>query len=268
VLSNYVVHPSLATSDLDRARAWYAERLGLEPLAASRGLLAYQVGPTMFTVFETAAAGTARNTVAIWRVPDLRAEVPRLRARGVVFEEVDDGADQTVDGVMVTKDPFGGTVLNAWFRDGDGNWISMVEQPDHPGEPAGGMGIGPMLAASDIPRARAWYTDRLGLEPRHVIDGDELVYWQGATRFSIYATPSAGSAKNTVAVWRVDNLRAEMDELRARGVVFEDEIIGDVKTVDGLYADPDGDELAAWFLDSERNVLGLVEDLGEPIQPR
>lgn len=268
MLSDSMVHPSLATADVARARAWYAERLGLEPFVASPGLLAYQVGSTMFTVFETPAAGTARNTVAIWRVPDVRVEVARLRARGVVFEEVADDVDRTVDGVMATKDPFGGTVLNAWFRDVDGNWISIVEEPDHPGEPPGDMGIAPMLAASDIARARAWYADKLGLEPRHVIDGEELVYWQGATHFSMYATPSAGSARNTVAVWRVDDIRAEVAALRARGVVFWDDEIEGVSAVDGVYADPDGAELIAWFADSEGNTLGLVQDLGEPIRPR
>ena len=268
MLSDYMIHPSLATADIVRARAWYAERLGLEPFVASDGLLAFQVDSTIFTVFETPAAGTAQNTVAIWRVADLRAEVARLRARGLVFEEVADDIDRTVDGVMTTSDPFGGTVLNAWFRDGDGNWISIVEEPDHPGEPTGDMGIAPMLAAADVARARAWYADKLGLEPRHDIDGEELVYWQGGTHFSMYATPSAGSAKNTVAVWRVDDLRAEVDALRARGVVFWNGEIGGVSGVDGVYADPDGAELAAWFRDSEGNTLGVVQDLGEPIRPR
>lgn len=267
MLSEHIVHPSLATADTARARAWYAQRLGLEPFFDSPNLLAYQLGPTMFTVFETPAAGTAQNTVAIWRVPELRAEVTRLRANGVVFEEVEDADDRTIDGIMTTTDPWGGTVRNAWFRDGDDNWISMVEQPDHPGEPPGGMGIGAMLAATDIARARAWYADKLGLEPRHALE-DELVYWQGETHFSMYATPSAGTARNTVAVWRVDHLRAEVDDLRARGVVFADYEIGGLKTVEGVFGDQDGDELAAWFVDSEGNTLGLVEDLTEPIRPR
>ena len=50
--------------------------------------------------------------------------------------------------------------------------------------------------------------------------------------------------------------------------LFKDYEIGGVVTVDGVYADPDGDELAAWFSDSEGNILGLAEDHGEPIRPR
>jgi len=94
------------------------------------------------------------------------------------------------------------------------------------------------------------------------------VYRQGATHLSIYATPSAGTAKNTVAVWRVDDLRAEMADMRARGVVFGDYDLGDVRTADGVLTDPDDGSLAAWFADSEGNTLGLVEDHGEPIRAR
>jgi len=269
MLSDHKVHASLATAEIGKARSWYARRLGLEPLLAFPQLLAYQVGPTIFTVFETPAAGTAKNTVAIWRAPDLRAEVSRLRARGLVLEDLDyGGEDRTIDGIMTTADPEGGVVLNAWFRDGDGNWISLVEQSEHQGEPPAGMGVGPMLAAVDLARARAWYADKLGLEPLHYFPDEEMVYRQGATHFSVYQTESAGTAKNTVAVWRVDELRTEAAALRSRGVVFGDYEIGGVETIDGIYTDPDDGSLAAWFVDSEGNTLGLVEDHGELIRPR
>ena len=266
MLSDFEVHPSLATADIGAAKAWYADKLGLAPVAEFPTLVVYRVGTTVFTVYETPAAGTAKNTVAIWLVDDLRAEVARLRGRGVVFEELDLGPEgRTVDGIMSGQDPIGGApVLNAWFRDADGNWISMVEQRDHPGEePVAAPAIGLMLAVSDIARARAWYADKLGLTPIHSGE-EEAVYRSGksgTSGFSMYQTPSAGTAKNTIGVWRVDNLRAEMAALRARGVTFEDYDFGDVKTVDGMLTDPDGDALNAWFTDSEGNILGLVQDL-------
>jgi len=269
MLSDHAVHPSLATRDISRARRWYAQNLGLEPIADLGSLLAYQVERTIFTVYETPAAGTAQNTVALWLVAALRAEMNRLRARGLVFEDVDLGPEgRTVDGVMINHDPAGGAeVLNAWFRDGDGNWIGMVEQPEHGDVKPAELGIGLSLAASDLVRARGWYAGKLGLEPLHVYD-DELVYRQGATEFSMYITPSAGSAKNTVGVWRVADLRSEVAALRAEGVVFNDyEIDGD-KTVDGVYTNPDDGTLDAWFTDSEGNILGIVEDHGVPIVPR
>jgi len=262
MLSDFAVHPSLATADVRRARGWYADRLGFEPVLDLGSLLAYQVGPSIFTVFETPTAGTAQNTVAIWLVDDLRGEVARLGSRGVVFEELEFGpSDRTIDGVMTTLDPMGGEVLNAWFRDGDGNWIGMVEQKAHAGEPPAQPGFGVSLAASDLARARAWYAAKLGLEPLHDY-GDELVYRQGATHLSIYLTRSAGSARNTVAVWRVDDLRSEVAALRARGLAFEDYDVGELRTVDGVYANPDDGTLTAWFIDSEANVLALVEDRG------
>jgi catechol 2,3-dioxygenase-like lactoylglutathione lyase family enzyme len=268
MLTDYEIHPSLATHDVPAARAWYRQRLGLEPFIESPNLLAYQVGPSMFTVFETPAAGTAQNTVAVWRVPDLAAEMARLRARGLTFEDVDSGGDDgTIDGVATTAGLLDGTVRNAWFRDADGNWISMVEQPDLPGDPPGQMGIGLAIAAADLSRARRWYAEKLGLEPALVLDG-EVAYRQGATRFTLFETPSAGTARNTIGVWRVDDLRAEVANLRSRGVELLDVEIEGVPTVAGVYTDPDGDELAAWFVDSEGNTLGLVEDRGEPIRPR
>jgi catechol 2,3-dioxygenase-like lactoylglutathione lyase family enzyme len=269
MLSDFAVHPSLATANIEKAREWYAERLGLQPFRSFPSLLAYQVGPTIFTIFETAAAGTAQNTVAIWRVPDLRAEVSRLRARGVTFADLDFGGDErTSDGIMVGADSEGADVLNSWFRDGDGNWISMVEQPDHPNEPPAGMGVGAMLAAVDLVRARTWYANKLGLEPLHYLPDEEMVYRQGATHFSVYQTESAGTARNTVAVWRIDDLRAEAAALRSHGVEFGDYEIGGIKTIDGILVDPDDGSLLAWFSDSEGNTLGLVEDHGEPIRPQ
>jgi catechol 2,3-dioxygenase-like lactoylglutathione lyase family enzyme len=265
MLSDFEIHPSLATADLNASKAWYAEKLGLTPVADFPTLVVYRVGRTPFTVYETPAAGTAQNTVAMWGVDDLRAEVARLRARGLAFEELDYGPDdRTVDGIMATPDPvLGGdaTVLNAWFRDRDGNWISMVEQRDHPGEkPVPLPAIGLALAVSDIARAKAWYADKLGLTPTHDV-GDEAVYRFADSGFSMFQTGSAGTAKNTVGVWRVDDLRAEMAVLRARGLEFENYDFGELTTVDGVFADPDGDALTAWFKDSEGNILGIVQDL-------
>ena len=262
MLRDFRIHPLLATSDAIRARAWYADKLGLEPVFERRGQLVYSIPPTMFTVYETPAAGTARNTVAVWSVDDLRAEMARLRARGVTFEELDFGPDdRTVDGLMTSLDG-PREVLNAWFKDVDGNWISLVQQPPEPGEEPPEPGIHPMLAASNLERARAWYTEKLGLEPYRDYDGELLVYRSGETHLSIYTTPSAGTAGNTVAEWHVDDLRAEVAALGARGVVFEEYDFGTSRTIDGVMTDSDG-SLNAWFTDSEGSILGLVEGQGD-----
>ncbi len=257
MLAEFVIHPSLASADLARAKAWYTEKLGWLPEREFDGLLVYAVEGRILTVYETPSAGTARNTVAIWRVDHLRAEVARLRGSGVVFEDYDFDDFKTVEGIATDDD---GT-LNAWFRDGDGNYISIVEPHLRPGDEMDDpslRGVGAMIAASDLGRARSWYLERLGFVPWKEYEEQLLIYRSGKSQFSVYQTPSAGSAKNTVAVWRVADLRAEVADLRARGVVFEEYDFGDARTVDGILTDAEGDA-NAWFKDSEGNILALAQ---------
>ena len=250
MLSEFAIHPSLAASDIERARAWYAEKLGLTPSRDYGDLLVYTIGDTMFSVYPTPSAGTAKNTVAVENVRDLRAEVARLKARGVVFEDYDMPGLYTEGGIAAPGD---GSLL-AWFKDSEGSIIGLAEWPGDT-RPSG---IAAMIAASDLARARAWYADRLGLLPAQEMDG-ALNYRSGSSGFTVYLSEFAGSAKNTVAIWRVPDLRAEMASLRRSGVVFEDYDFGAWRTVDGVMTDSDG-SLAAWFRDSEGNTLGLVQD--------
>lgn len=250
MLRDYPLTASLATADATRARQWYADKLGLEPTFEDRGYLGYKVGPGMFTVYETPTAGTAKNTVANLNVRDHDAEMARLRARGVVFEEYDFGEIKTVDGVL--RGESGGA--NAWFKDADGNILSLISDPNDPRPPT----VSAMLAASDLDRARAWYRDKLGFDGPREFGGDVLGYESGDGWFEVYRTQFAGTAKNTVGAWNVKDLRAEMAALRQRGVTFEDYDFGESKTVDGVMTDPGGG-LNAWFTDSEGNILALVQ---------
>ncbi len=114
------------------------------------------------------------------------------------------------------------------------------------------------LAASDIGRARAWYEAKLGLVPeREEMGGSGLWYRSGRTWFYLYQTDAAGTARNTVGGWEVTGIEALMDELRSRGVAFEDYDFGEMKTTNGLLS-VDGYR-AAWFADSEGNILELTE---------
>jgi catechol 2,3-dioxygenase-like lactoylglutathione lyase family enzyme len=255
MLSDFSVHPSLASSDLARSRAWYEQALGLVPEATFEGLLAYRLGEGLFTVYETPSAGTAQNTVAGWSVRDLRAEVARLRARGVTFEDYDLGELKTVDGIA---DMGGG--LSAWFRDPDGNTLAIA-QPLEGQDP--GRGIGAVVAATDLARARRFYADQLGL-PVVFEEPGMVAFSSGRSRLMVYDTPMAGTARNTVAVWRVTGLRELVAALRARGVQFEDYDFGDARTVDAILEQEDG-SMNAWFRDSEGNILALAEDLTQPL---
>lgn len=113
------------------------------------------------------------------------------------------------------------------------------------------------LPAADIDRARAWYSEKLGLEPAKVGPMGNLWYSTGGTWFLVYQTQAAGTAQNTAAGWQVHEIETVMDDLRARGVVFEEYDFPQFKTVDGLVSLPYGK--AAWFKDSEGNILELGE---------
>jgi catechol 2,3-dioxygenase-like lactoylglutathione lyase family enzyme len=131
MLDDAQLRPSLPASDLERARAWYAEKLGMVPHREHAGQVLVYGDPMTFTVYRSDFAGTARNTAAGWVVSDLRAVMAGLRRRGVVFEEYDFGELRTVDGVLA--DPDGG--LAAWFKDSEGNILALTQQGE--GESAG-----------------------------------------------------------------------------------------------------------------------------------
>ncbi len=249
------IHATLAVADLERARAWYADKLGWEPLSLAEvpGTLIYKVGDSYFTFYPTQFAGTAKNTVMNWNVDDLAAEVARLRGRGVTFEEYDFGEIKTEDGVM--RDPTGG--LTAWFKDPDGNTVAILQAP--PGQGSGHT-LSVMLAGADLARAKAWYSEKLGFQPVAEFEDFVMDYVSADTSFNVYKTDFAGTAKNTVAIWRMQDIRSEVARLRSRGVVFEEYDLGeDGKTVDGIMSDEQGDA-NAWFKDSEGNILALAED--------
>ena len=115
-----------------------------------------------------------------------------------------------------------------------------------------------VLPAKDISRARNFYRDVLGLEPSDTLDEENLVYRCGnGTAFLLYLTDNAGTAKNTQLSWATDNLEGEVEELRSRGVVFEDYDLPGLKTENGIAASSAGK--AAWFLDTEGNILSLFQ---------
>jgi catechol 2,3-dioxygenase-like lactoylglutathione lyase family enzyme len=114
------------------------------------------------------------------------------------------------------------------------------------------------IPAEDIDRARRWYEDKLGLTPIQDISPNGLVYRSGGVRFVVYPTPYAGTGKHTVAGWNVTDIDAAVRELRDKGVVFKDYDGTDgPRTVDGI-ARADGGA-AAWFTDSEDNILNLSQ---------
>jgi len=89
----------LPAQDLARARAFYAEKLGLEPLEERPGGLRYRCGNSYFVLFASAGAPSGTHTQMGWEVADIEATVAALRARGVVFEAYDLPGLRTVNGI-------------------------------------------------------------------------------------------------------------------------------------------------------------------------
>ena len=119
------------------------------------------------------------------------------------------------------------------------------------------------LPASDLERAKRWYWDMLGLTP--VVETDQwLTYRCGDSVIQLYPTASAGTAAHTLGGWVVEDLEATVAELRGRGVAFEEYDFPGLKTVDGI-AQLGDVERAAWFKDSEGNILAISQFLVDPI---
>ena len=89
MLKNGRLATRLPAQDLERARAFYAEKLGLEPIVQREGGLRYVCAAGEFALFESAGAASGDHTQMGWEVDDIEATVRDLRARGVVFEEYD-----------------------------------------------------------------------------------------------------------------------------------------------------------------------------------
>lgn len=115
--------------DLERARSFYAEKLGLEPVEERPGGLRYRCGGGEFALFESAGAASGTHTQMAWDVEDLDATVRELSARGVVFEEYDFPGLETVDGIAEVEGNYpskgGNGERAAWFRDSEGNLLGI-----------------------------------------------------------------------------------------------------------------------------------------------
>jgi tRNA-Thr(GGU) m(6)t(6)A37 methyltransferase TsaA len=124
------------------------------------------------------------------------------------------------------------------------------------------------LPAQDLERARRFYSETLGLEPVEERPGG-LLYRGAAGEFALFQSAGAPSGAHTQMAWQVDDLDETVRELRDRGVSFEEYDVPGLTTVGGI-ADVEGNypskggigERAAWFRDSEGNLLGI----GQPIR--
>ena len=119
--------------------------------------------------------------------------------------------------------------------------------------------IFPYVPVADLDRARKFYEQKLGLEPGEKY-GPGVVYAGGrGSSFFMYPSAGAGTSKASTAFWAVDDVVAEVAELKARGVVFEEYDMPGIKTVNSIVTA--GGAKTAWFKDSEGNILAVSQRL-------
>ncbi|MDX3136467.1 VOC family protein, partial [Streptomyces europaeiscabiei] len=129
ILARGRVATRLPAQDLDRARRFYAEKLGLEPADERPGGLLYRCGDTEFALFTSTGASPGTFTQMGWQVDDVEAVVAELRQRGVVFEEVDVPGIRTKRGIAEIEGNYPSKGARgergAWFRDSEGNLLGV-----------------------------------------------------------------------------------------------------------------------------------------------
>ena len=120
----------LPAQELERARAFYRDKLGLEPVEERTGGLRYVCGPTEFHLFSSSGAPSGASTQMAFEVEDLEATVADLRARGVTFERYEmPGFGARGDTIAAPDNyPSKGTgELGTFFFDSEGNLIGLAQ---------------------------------------------------------------------------------------------------------------------------------------------
>ena len=115
--------------------------------------------------------------------------------------------------------------------------------------------VGPTLPVVDMARAKAFYVGTLGLKVVSESPAGTTLAAGGGTQILLYPRAEATKAEHTAAGFNVDDVAAEVRELRAKGVTFEEYDMPGLKTEDGIAQL--GPFSAAWFKDTEGNIIGI-----------
>ena len=114
------------------------------------------------------------------------------------------------------------------------------------------------IPASNVSRARKFYEEKVGLRPREEYSGG-VFYECGGAEVFLYPTPNAGTSKASQAYWVVDDVEAEVAELKSRGVRFEEYDMPGMTMKNSVMTG--GGAKTAWFKDTEGNILAVSQRL-------
>jgi predicted enzyme related to lactoylglutathione lyase len=117
--------------------------------------------------------------------------------------------------------------------------------------------IVPYIPVSDVKRARKFYEEKIGLQPKEQYAGGVIYECGDGSWVFMYQSAGAGTSKASTAFWEVDDVENEVAELKSRGVVFEEYDMPGIKTVNGIASG--GGAKTAWFKDSEGNILAVSQ---------
>jgi catechol 2,3-dioxygenase-like lactoylglutathione lyase family enzyme len=122
MLSRLEFHATLPVKDLNRAKKFYSEKLGLKPESETPGGAVYRFKDSWFVLFPSGGASSGTFTQGGWVTEDIGIDVAELRSRGVVFEEYDLPGFKSVNGIVQT-----GADRAAWFKDSEGNLLALIQ---------------------------------------------------------------------------------------------------------------------------------------------
>lgn len=124
MLGDHLVFPILLSKDLAETREFYHDRLGLDVLRQDPERIIFRCGSSSQLAVTLSTTGTADSQTQIaWRVPDLRAELADLRARGIRIEAYD-APDPKTDAEGIADM---GYAWAAWIIDPSGNALAVLE---------------------------------------------------------------------------------------------------------------------------------------------
>lgn len=114
------------------------------------------------------------------------------------------------------------------------------------------------IPAKDVSRARRFYEETLGFKPKEETAGGVVYEFGKGTACFLYPTPNAGTSQASQAFWQVEDIEREVAELKERGVEFEKY---DMPGMDENQISTAGGAKAAWFKDTEGNIMALIQSL-------
>jgi len=119
----------------------------------------------------------------------------------------------------------------------------------------------PYIPVADVGRARKFYEEKIGLKPKEQYAGGVIYECGNGSWVFMYPSQGAGTSRASTAFWAVDDVVAEVNALKARGVVFEEYDMPGIKTVNGIATG--GGAKTAWFKDTEGNILAISQRISD-----